>query len=67
GGDPLRLPPQEGQRHLVPEGLLVAAGLVTGLEVTAGGAPRGGGGRPRDAERPRAAVSLADYLARGRE
>lgn len=39
------------------------------LEVTAGGAPQGGGGRPRpqDAERPRAAVSLADYLARGRE
>ncbi|MEU6183289.1 hypothetical protein ABZ830_37130, partial [Streptomyces coeruleorubidus] len=39
------------------------------LEVTAGGTPQGGGGpsRPRDAERPRAAVSLADYLARGRE
>ncbi|MFI6370002.1 hypothetical protein [Streptomyces sp. NPDC050546] len=39
------------------------------LEVTAGGAPQGGGDRPRprDAERPRAAVSLADYLARGRE
>ncbi|MFB7927923.1 hypothetical protein ACFC4C_02320 [Streptomyces sp. NPDC056039] len=39
------------------------------LEVTAGGAPQDGGGRPRprDAERPRAAVSLADYLARGRE
>ncbi|MET9764535.1 hypothetical protein ABZ016_36650 [Streptomyces sp. NPDC006372] len=40
------------------------------LEVTAGGTPQGGGGgpRPRDAEqRPRATVSLADYLARGRE
>ncbi|GGS97670.1 hypothetical protein [Streptomyces violaceus] len=39
------------------------------LEVTAGGAPQGGGDRPRprDTERPRAAVSLADYLARGRE
>ncbi|CAL9325452.1 hypothetical protein [Streptomyces sp. SudanB52_2052] len=38
------------------------------LEVTAGGAPPGGGGpRPRAAERPRATVSLADYLARGRE
>ncbi|GAA2591409.1 hypothetical protein GCM10010304_40250 [Streptomyces roseoviolaceus] len=39
------------------------------LEVTAGGAPQGGGDRPRprDTERPRATVSLADYLARGRE
>ncbi|MFC9503920.1 hypothetical protein [Streptomyces sp. NPDC057002] len=39
------------------------------LEVTAGGTPQGGGDRPRprDGERPRAAVSLADYLARGRE
>ncbi|MEU6919516.1 hypothetical protein [Streptomyces olindensis] len=39
------------------------------LEVTAGGSPQGGGSgpRPRAAERPRATVSLADYLARGRE
>ncbi|MFJ4556988.1 hypothetical protein ACIP4Q_12930 [Streptomyces massasporeus] len=38
------------------------------LEVTAGGAPQGGGTpRPRRAERPEATVSLADYLARGRE
>ncbi|GGX01400.1 hypothetical protein [Streptomyces lomondensis] len=39
------------------------------LEVTAGGAPQGGGGRTRsrEAERPRPTVSLADYLARGRE
>ncbi|GAA2765301.1 hypothetical protein GCM10010103_43420 [Streptomyces paradoxus] len=38
------------------------------LEVTAGGAPPGGGrARPREAERPQATVSLADYLARGRE
>ncbi|MGI5424131.1 hypothetical protein [Streptomyces sp. CA-179760] len=39
------------------------------LEVTAGGAPQGAGNRPRprDTERPRAAVSLADYLDRGRE
>ncbi|MFF8012280.1 hypothetical protein [Streptomyces sp. NPDC007929] len=38
------------------------------LEVTAGGAPQGGGPtRPRQAERPGATVSLADYLARGRE
>ncbi|MEU5365636.1 hypothetical protein ABZ354_19555 [Streptomyces sp. NPDC005925] len=38
------------------------------LEVTAAG-PAGGAGRPRppDAGRPRATVSLADYLARGRE
>ena len=38
------------------------------LEVTAGGAPQGGvRPRPRQAERPGATVSLADYLARGRE
>ncbi|MFJ8050594.1 hypothetical protein [Streptomyces luteogriseus] len=38
------------------------------LEVTAGGAPQGGGRpRPRQSERPGATVSLADYLARGRE
>ncbi|MFD7247296.1 hypothetical protein ACFV6Y_35800, partial [Streptomyces massasporeus] len=38
------------------------------LEVTAGGPPQGGGPpRPRRAERPGATVSLADYLARGRE
>ncbi|MDQ0711606.1 hypothetical protein QFZ55_001058 [Streptomyces luteogriseus] len=38
------------------------------LEVTAGGAPQvGGRPRPRHAERPGATVSLADYLARGRE
>ncbi|MFI2632309.1 hypothetical protein ACH5A2_18210 [Streptomyces collinus] len=38
------------------------------LEVTAGGTPQGGGrARPREAERPRTTVSLADYLARGRE
>ncbi|MFE6097272.1 hypothetical protein ACFQ7M_35580, partial [Streptomyces massasporeus] len=38
------------------------------LEVTAGGAPQGGGTpRPLQAERPGATVSLADYLARGRE
>ncbi|MEU4463709.1 hypothetical protein AB0G20_08350, partial [Streptomyces sp. NPDC024017] len=38
------------------------------LEVTAGGAPQGGGRpRPRESERPGATVSLADYLARGRE
>ncbi|MGW8833061.1 hypothetical protein ACWGN4_32685, partial [Streptomyces massasporeus] len=34
----------------------------------AGGPPQGGGPpRPRRAERPGATVSLADYLARGRE
>ncbi|MGW1006978.1 hypothetical protein ACWD5D_37085, partial [Streptomyces sp. NPDC002520] len=39
------------------------------LEVTAGGAPSRGGARQpaRPAERPGAALSLADYLARGRE
>jgi hypothetical protein len=38
------------------------------LEVTAGGTPQGGGrARPGEAERPRTTVSLADYLARGRE
>ncbi|MFI8893524.1 hypothetical protein [Streptomyces paradoxus] len=38
------------------------------LEVTAGGTPPPGGRvRPREAERPQATVSLADYLARGRE
>ncbi|MFF8395676.1 hypothetical protein [Streptomyces sp. NPDC016172] len=38
------------------------------LEVTAGGAPQGGARpRPRESERPGATVSLADYLARGRE
>ncbi|MER7266638.1 hypothetical protein ABT388_40405 [Streptomyces collinus] len=38
------------------------------LEVTAGGTPQGGGrARPREGERPRTTVSLADYLARGRE
>jgi hypothetical protein len=39
------------------------------LEVTAGGTPSKGGARQpaRPAERPGAALSLADYLARGRE
>ncbi|MFI5689344.1 hypothetical protein [Streptomyces sp. NPDC051636] len=38
------------------------------LEVTAAEPPRGGGRpRPRDTGRPRATVSLADYLAGGRE
>ncbi|MFF5842499.1 hypothetical protein ACIP4T_05025 [Streptomyces massasporeus] len=38
------------------------------LEVTAGGPPqRGGPPPPRRPERPGATVSLADYLARGRE
>ncbi|MEV5319896.1 hypothetical protein AB0K92_19945, partial [Streptomyces sp. NPDC052687] len=37
------------------------------LEVTAGAPPPAGPARRAPAERPAATVSLADYLARGRE
>ncbi|MEV5342167.1 hypothetical protein AB0K93_27360, partial [Streptomyces sp. NPDC052676] len=37
------------------------------LEVTAGPSPSGGTSRRAPAERPAVTVSLADYLARGRE
>ncbi|MFJ4817890.1 hypothetical protein ACIP5J_21000, partial [Streptomyces sp. NPDC088801] len=78
GGGPPRGAPPAAARDAVRQAAARRPGRQTEqvvqvqigrLEVTAGGAPQGGGGgpRPRDAERPRAAVSLADYLARGRE